>query len=245
VVTESMAGRKQELGVLTAENSVSSKMSDPQYGAFADSKNPKSRDRLHLWSSVKHRHRQRNADCSGSLSPPSISHWEFEHSTSHLIKEENIVIEGIITVGNAAFSSSPKPRGSMRIWNLKDFFWGSSKRGCSEKVNKRLPFSSYAKLYSSSSPDKEKRPSGEEKLGQKMKRSSGEEKLAHKKKMVSKTVYISSPNRKGVPVSAHELHYIANRAQAEELRRKTSLPYRQGVLACLRFPSPYAQGICY
>jgi len=30
---------------------------------------------------------------------------------------------------------------------------------------------------------------------------------------------------------------MANMAQAEELRRKTFLPYKQGVLGCLRFPS--------
>ncbi|KAL2345623.1 hypothetical protein Fmac_006908 [Flemingia macrophylla] len=37
--------------------------------------------------------------------------------------------------------------------------------------------------------------------------------------------------------SAHELHYKAHRAQAEELRRKTFLPYRQGLLGCLGFSS--------
>uniref|UniRef100_A0A7N0U885 Uncharacterized protein n=1 Tax=Kalanchoe fedtschenkoi TaxID=63787 RepID=A0A7N0U885_KALFE len=37
--------------------------------------------------------------------------------------------------------------------------------------------------------------------------------------------------------SAHEAHYAAKRAQAEELRRKTYLPYRQGLLGCLGFSS--------
>ncbi|XP_076932146.1 uncharacterized protein LOC143597549 [Bidens hawaiensis] len=37
--------------------------------------------------------------------------------------------------------------------------------------------------------------------------------------------------------SAHELHYTTNRAQAEELRRKTYLPYKQGLLGCLGFSS--------
>ncbi|TKY61558.1 hypothetical protein E2542_SST11409 [Spatholobus suberectus] len=43
--------------------------------------------------------------------------------------------------------------------------------------------------------------------------------------------------KRRVPASAHELHYKANRAQAEELRRKTFLPYRQGLLGCLGFSS--------
>ncbi|GFP78871.1 hypothetical protein PHJA_000030600 [Phtheirospermum japonicum] len=37
--------------------------------------------------------------------------------------------------------------------------------------------------------------------------------------------------------SAHELHYTTNRAQAEEMRKKTFLPYRQGLLGCLGFSS--------
>ncbi|KAL4580598.1 hypothetical protein LXL04_016798 [Taraxacum kok-saghyz] len=37
--------------------------------------------------------------------------------------------------------------------------------------------------------------------------------------------------------SAHELHYTTNRAQAEELRKKTYLPYKQGLLGCLGFSS--------
>ncbi|CAN6581858.1 unnamed protein product [Malus baccata var. baccata] len=39
------------------------------------------------------------------------------------------------------------------------------------------------------------------------------------------------------PPSLHELHYTANRAQAEEMRKKTYLPYRQGLLGCLGFSS--------
>ncbi|CAD5171757.1 unnamed protein product [Musa acuminata subsp. malaccensis] len=37
--------------------------------------------------------------------------------------------------------------------------------------------------------------------------------------------------------SAHERHYTANRAQSEEMRRRTFLPYRQGLLGCLGFSS--------
>ncbi|KAK8689344.1 hypothetical protein V6N13_088065 [Hibiscus sabdariffa] len=43
--------------------------------------------------------------------------------------------------------------------------------------------------------------------------------------------------KRRVPPSAHELHYTANRAQAEEMRKKTFLPYRQGLLGCLGFSS--------
>lgn len=43
--------------------------------------------------------------------------------------------------------------------------------------------------------------------------------------------------RRGPAPSPHELHYTAKRAQAEELRKKTFLPYRQGLLGCLGFSS--------
>lgn len=38
-------------------------------------------------------------------------------------------------------------------------------------------------------------------------------------------------------VSPHELHYMMHKAQSEELRKKTFLPYRQGLLGCLGFTS--------
>ncbi|XP_043709494.1 uncharacterized protein LOC122658549 isoform X2 [Telopea speciosissima] len=43
--------------------------------------------------------------------------------------------------------------------------------------------------------------------------------------------------KRRIPPSAHELHYTTNRAQAEEMKKKTFLPYRQGLLGCLGFSS--------
>ncbi|KAK6121093.1 hypothetical protein DH2020_045186 [Rehmannia glutinosa] len=55
-----------------------------------------------------------------------------------------------------------------------------------------------------------------------------------KKKAVNK----NGVGKRRVPSpSPHELHYTANRAQAEEMRKKTFLPYRQGLLGCLGFSS--------
>ncbi|XP_038886997.1 uncharacterized protein LOC120077163 [Benincasa hispida] len=47
---------------------------------------------------------------------------------------------------------------------------------------------------------------------------------------------VSSSRRRG-PISPHELHYKTNRAVSEELRKKTSLPYKHGLLGCLGFNS--------
>ncbi|KAE8710534.1 dentin sialophosphoprotein-like [Hibiscus syriacus] len=53
----------------------------------------------------------------------------------------------------------------------------------------------------------------------------------------SKKKPMNGIGKKRVPPSPHELLYTANRAQAEELRKKTYLPYRQGLLGCLGFSS--------
>ncbi|CAL0313538.1 unnamed protein product [Lupinus luteus] len=45
----------------------------------------------------------------------------------------------------------------------------------------------------------------------------------------------SVSRRRRRPVSAHELHYTMNRAASEEMKKKTSLPYKQGLLGCMGF----------
>ncbi|GFP94529.1 hypothetical protein PHJA_001597300 [Phtheirospermum japonicum] len=44
-----------------------------------------------------------------------------------------------------------------------------------------------------------------------------------------------SGSRRRGPVSAHELHYTVNRAVSEDLKKKTFLPYKQGILGRLAF----------
>ncbi|XAR61392.1 hypothetical protein NMG60_11035084 [Bertholletia excelsa] len=69
------------------------------------------------------------------------------------------------------------------------------------------------------------------------------EKLKEQKiKQVPARKHVAGKPAKGVakrqvPPSAHELHYTANRAQAEEMKKKTYLPYRRGLLGCLGFSS--------
>ncbi|GMJ12784.1 hypothetical protein like AT2G15760 [Hibiscus trionum] len=49
------------------------------------------------------------------------------------------------------------------------------------------------------------------------------------------TESVGSVSRRRGPVSAHELHYTTNRAVSEEMKRKTYLPYKHGLLGCLGF----------
>ncbi|PIN12815.1 hypothetical protein CDL12_14578 [Handroanthus impetiginosus] len=44
-----------------------------------------------------------------------------------------------------------------------------------------------------------------------------------------------SGSRRRGPISAHEMHYTVNRAVSEDLKKKTFLPYKQGILGRLAF----------
>ncbi|XP_073026279.1 uncharacterized protein [Primulina eburnea] len=46
---------------------------------------------------------------------------------------------------------------------------------------------------------------------------------------------VSRRRKSGPPISAHELHYTVNRAVSEEMKKRTFLPYKQGLLGCLGF----------
>lgn len=173
----------------------------------------------------KSRHRR-----TRSLSPLRSSAQWVEEETSKLEDEEagdaDEKSKNIASSSTSSSSSSTKRRGSKR-WSLKDLLLYRSKSEGRDHTRERhwaLSFASPAKQSS----EKHKLPKQAEKP---------------KPAPVKKTNAIPSSNptkgsaRRGVPVSAHELHYTANRAQAEELRRKTYLPYRQGLLGCLGFPS--------
>ncbi|KZV25279.1 hypothetical protein F511_16184 [Dorcoceras hygrometricum] len=46
---------------------------------------------------------------------------------------------------------------------------------------------------------------------------------------------VSRRRRSGPPISAHEMHYTVNRAVSQEMKKRTFLPYKQGLLGCLGF----------
>ncbi|KAI5656181.1 hypothetical protein M9H77_24974 [Catharanthus roseus] len=52
---------------------------------------------------------------------------------------------------------------------------------------------------------------------------------------------VGSMSRRRGPISAHELHYTMNRAVSEDMKKKTFLPYKQGILGRLAFnPAAHA-----
>ncbi|XP_010523973.1 PREDICTED: uncharacterized protein LOC104802192 [Tarenaya hassleriana] len=58
-----------------------------------------------------------------------------------------------------------------------------------------------------------------------------------KKSPVAGKAKMGIAKRRGIQPSAHELHYTANRAQAEEMKKRTYLPYKHGLFGCLGFSS--------
>ncbi|EPS63458.1 hypothetical protein M569_11326, partial [Genlisea aurea] len=136
-------------------------------------------------------------------------------------------------------SSSSSGRNSKKWMFLKDLLRRSKSEGTATSSNKDKFWSSIS--FSSSAKEKKSTPPSPA-----LSRSSSREDKRPKTTDLTIKARNSSASgsrptngvwRRRVPPSAHELHYTANRAQAEEMRKKTFLPYRQGLLACLGFNS--------
>ncbi|XP_010268046.1 PREDICTED: uncharacterized protein LOC104605121 [Nelumbo nucifera] len=146
------------------------------------------------------------------------------------------------SVSASSSRSSSSGRSSKRWVFLKDFLYRSKSEGrgnSKEKFWSSISFSPAKEKKSSStslpfSSSKEKKSSAAPTTAeaQKPKRS---QQVSAKKTAAGKPA--NGVGKRRIPPSAHELHYTANRAQAEEMRKKTFLPYRQGLLGCLGFSS--------
>ncbi|MED6167172.1 hypothetical protein PIB30_000424 [Stylosanthes scabra] len=122
--------------------------------------------------------------------------------------------------------SSSAGRSSKRWVFLKDFLRSKSEGRSNNKFWSTITFS----------PTKEKKPSLSNNNGNNSVNGPSETQRSWAKRVSGKPTN-GVVGKRRVPPSPHELHYKANRAQAEELRKKTFLPYRQGLLGCLGFSS--------
>ncbi|KAL2498292.1 Protein of unknown function (DUF1645) [Abeliophyllum distichum] len=113
------------------------------------------------------------------------------------------------------FSSSSSSK-SYRKWRLKDFFlFRSASEGRAEDKD---PLRKYTAGF---------RKSYEESKNSIFRRMDSQDS--------------GSNSRRRGKVSAHEMHYTANRAVSEDLKKKTFLPYKQGILGRLSFnPAAHA-----
>ncbi|XP_057732010.1 uncharacterized protein LOC130947349 [Arachis stenosperma] len=161
-----------------------------------------------------------NKDSNGSLETES-NNMEGSGSGSGLEATPSVSGSGLGS-GSSSRSSSAG-RSSKRWVFLKDFLRSKSEGRSNNKFWSTITFS----------PTKEKKPN----LSNNGNNSSSSETQRSWAKRVTGKPTNGVVGKRRVPPSPHELHYKANRAQAEELRKKTFLPYRQGLLGCLGFSS--------
>ncbi|KAI3980688.1 hypothetical protein MKX01_025253 [Papaver californicum] len=182
-----------------------------------------------------------------SLSPlrNSQSQWhrqeeKEEDKQTHSVEEDDEEESSTTTPSDSAStsrSSSTSSRSSKRWVFLKDFLRSKSEgRGIYSKEkfwNSILfnPVKDKKQSISSISVTNEK---------EKTITAAATEKTEKKKSIPAKKTVkpINGIGKRRIPgPSAHEMLYTSNRAQAEEMKRKTYLPYRQGLLGCLGFSS--------
>ncbi|KAK2403197.1 hypothetical protein QL285_052657 [Trifolium repens] len=145
-------------------------------------------------------------------------------------------IEIITTPSDSASSSrsSSAGRSSKRWVFLKDFLRSKSEGRSNNKFWSTISFSPI-KDKKSNSNNQNLQPQMTKEKSCNSQRNGSSSSHGWSKKMTGKPM--NGVGKRRVPASPHELHYKANRAQAEELRKKTFLPYRQGLLGCLGFSS--------
>ncbi|XVF41789.1 hypothetical protein PTKIN_Ptkin01aG0308800 [Pterospermum kingtungense] len=142
---------------------------------------------------------------------------------------EEMYNETSTSMSASSSRSSSAGRSSKRWVFLKDFLRSKSEGRSSNKFWSTISFS----------PTKEKKPGSktsamvQEKLSNVSSRGSENQRSSSTKNNKP----VNGIGKRRVPPSPHELHYTAYRAQAEEMRKKTFLPYRQGLLGCLGFSS--------
>ncbi|XVE89576.1 hypothetical protein DITRI_Ditri20bG0007100 [Diplodiscus trichospermus] len=144
--------------------------------------------------------------------------------------DEELHHETSATMSASSSRSSSAGRSSSKRWVfLKDFLRSKSEGRSNNKFWSNISFS----------------PTKEKKHGRTSSAvvQESKEKLSNvstggsENQRSSKNKPVNGIGKRRVPPSPHELHYTTNRAQAEEMRKKTFLPYRQGLLGCLGFSS--------
>lgn len=135
---------------------------------------------------------------------------------------DNTVTDSANSSASNSRSSSSSSRHSKRWIFLKDLLYRSKSEGREREKSADKEKFWHSISFSSASKDKSKDP-----------KESSKNSSNGSKKAVSN----GAGKRRGPLPSAHERHYTANRAQAEEMRKRTFLPYRQGLIGCLGFNS--------
>lgn len=146
-----------------------------------------------------------------SLSPYRVSDypWEEEERRLRETTKHSAPSNSKASLSSNS-SSSSSTKSSSRKWRLRDFllFRSASEGRAADKDPLRTKYPAFFRK-----PDDAKNTSF---------------------RSTDSSGSVSATRRKG-PVSAHELHYTTNKAASEDLKKKTFLPYKQGILGRLAF----------
>ncbi|XP_027366864.1 uncharacterized protein LOC113873088 [Abrus precatorius] len=181
-----------------------------------------------------HVHEDRNVSLGNQMNNNNGSGSSEVENRREKVDGLGLGLETVPSVSGSASSSrsSSAGRSSKRWVFLKDFLRSKSEGRSNNKFWSTISFSpTKDKKATATANNQNLHKNGPSSETQKPKGSS----QAWARKMTSKPT--NGVGKRRVPPSPHELHYKANRAQAEELRKKTFLPYRQGLLGCLGFSS--------
>ncbi|KAL2540449.1 Protein of unknown function (DUF1645) [Abeliophyllum distichum] len=182
-----------------------------------------------------------------SLSPFRTTQFEYHavknastHENGEKEKETEAPASAETTPSGSASSSrsSSSGRNNSKKWMfLKDLLHRSKSEGRANNKDRFWSAISFspAKEQSSCPATLTSTPSTDKKRGKTETAETQKQKKGKKVPAAGKPANGVWKHR--VPPSAHELHYTAKRAQAEEMKKKTFLPYRQGLLGFLGFSS--------
>lgn len=189
-----------------------------------------------------------------SMSPLRVGEFQWhEESNKHIDAPELLELEDndnnkqndtpsidSTPCGSASSSrSSSSGRNSKKWIFLKDLLYRSKSEGRGNSREKfwntiTLSASSSSKGRKTNSPSLTPSSSRDDKDKQQQEKPK-QKQQQNPKKVTGKPV--NGVSKRRFSPSPHELHYTKNRAQADEMKKKTFLPYRQGLLGCLGFSS--------
>ncbi|XP_048336733.2 uncharacterized protein LOC125424147 [Ziziphus jujuba] len=154
-------------------------------------------------------------------------------------QSETVSSETTPSCSASSSRSSSSGRNSKKWIFLKEILYRSKSEGRGngkEKFWSTISFSTSKDKEKTQTPLPSQTTSDTQNQHQKTTKKKKQSKQASTRKGISGKPKNGVAKRK-VPLSPHELHYTANRAQAEEMKKRTFLPYRQGLLGCLGFSS--------
>ncbi|KAK0575586.1 hypothetical protein LWI29_003255 [Acer saccharum] len=138
-----------------------------------------------------------------SLSPYRVSAFPWDEEDQKQQQQQQPPTKQLSSLGTI----SSKGYSSPRKWRLRDFLlFRSASEG---RAKGKDQFSKYASFFKKNNDTKNSSCRSTDSSGS----GSG-----------------SGSSRRRAPVSAHELHYTKNKAASEDLKKKTYLPYKQGIL---------------